>query len=413
LFKNILKREIKIGIPYAALKRGGVPMNKTVSVFLYFLFPFLLLPFPFPLSSQEEGEKGQEEKQEENGSTSGEIRFSGFVDGYYSYNFGKPPSGKNTLTNFDFYHNTFSLNLAEVVIEKEVDPIGFRMDLDFGPTADWVAGYNLYGEPATPSFETTFFKHIQQGFFVWHLTPELTLIGGKTVTHMGFEVIETKDNWNYTRSLGFAYAIPYYHTGFQLSYTPLETLKVSAWLTNGWNTTIDNNKIKTGHLQIGFTPAEVFSLTLNWLGPEESFDTYKRKHVVEGIVTGASGKIRWAGIVDRGWQKGIDEEGTFKDGQTYLVLGAYLRYQILEKTALALRYEYSRDPDNVLYGAGVDGGVRVQEGTVTMEQMYGSSLLLRLEYRRDFADQDIFEKKGVDGGVKTQDRVVLGTVVSF
>ena len=36
---------------------------------------------------------------------------------------------------------------------------------------------------------------------------------GKFVTSAGAEVIESKDNWNYSRSLLFAYAIPYWHFG--------------------------------------------------------------------------------------------------------------------------------------------------------------------------------------------------------
>ena len=36
---------------------------------------------------------------------------------------------------------------------------------------------------------------------------------GKFVTSAGAEVIESKDNWNYSRSLLFAWAIPYYHFG--------------------------------------------------------------------------------------------------------------------------------------------------------------------------------------------------------
>ena len=52
----------------------------------------------------------------------------------------------------------------------------------------------------------------------------LTVDVGKFVTHMGNEVIESKDNWNYSRSFLFAYAIPYYHTGIRLTYPLASTL---------------------------------------------------------------------------------------------------------------------------------------------------------------------------------------------
>ncbi len=53
---------------------------------------------------------------------------SGFVDTYYAYNFNKPASPCATVAgvafftcprNFDVQHNSFSLNLAEVALEKK------------------------------------------------------------------------------------------------------------------------------------------------------------------------------------------------------------------------------------------------------------------------------------------------------
>ena len=41
---------------------------------------------------------------------------------------------------------------------------------------------------------------------------------GKFVTPAGAEVIETKDNWNYSRGLLFALAIPYFHFGTSAKY---------------------------------------------------------------------------------------------------------------------------------------------------------------------------------------------------
>ena len=41
----------------------------------------------------------------------------------------------------------------------------------------------------------------------------LTIDFGKFVTPLGNEVIEAKDNWNYSRGILFGYAIPFYHVG--------------------------------------------------------------------------------------------------------------------------------------------------------------------------------------------------------
>ena len=93
---------------------------------------------------------------------------SGFVDTYYSYNFNTPKSPCatvggvaifNCLHNFDVAHNAFSLNMAELALEKKPTAdsrAGFRVDLDYGSAAAIVAG-------ADPS-PTSINQNIQQAY---------------------------------------------------------------------------------------------------------------------------------------------------------------------------------------------------------------------------------------------------------
>ena len=116
----------------------------------------------------------------------------------------------NCLRNFEVAHNSFSLNLAEVALEKKPTADsrgGFRIDLDYGPTATIVHGSEPGG---TASFRTS--SRPTSAIWRWR-ERRLQLDFGKFVTPMGNEVIETKDNWNYGRSLLFTLAIPSYHTG--------------------------------------------------------------------------------------------------------------------------------------------------------------------------------------------------------
>jgi len=78
----------------------------------------------------------------------------------------------------------------------------------------------------------------------------LTADVGKFVTHMGYEVIESKDNWNYSRSLLFAWAIPYFRTGLRLTYPFTDNLSVAVHVVNGWNSLVDNNARKSLGLQM-------------------------------------------------------------------------------------------------------------------------------------------------------------------
>ena len=61
---------------------------------------------------------------------------------------------------------------------------------------------------------------------------------GKFVTPFGNEVIESKDNWNYSRSLLFSLAIPYYHQGLRATYSPNDQVTLAGYLVNGWNNSL-------------------------------------------------------------------------------------------------------------------------------------------------------------------------------
>ena len=54
-----------------------------------------------------------------------------------------------------------------------------------------------------------------QQAYVSLLTGKLQLDAGKFVTPLGAEVIESQDDWNYSRSILFGYAIPFYHAGMR------------------------------------------------------------------------------------------------------------------------------------------------------------------------------------------------------
>src|SRR5438270_608003 len=68
---------------------------------------------------------------------------------------------------------------------------------------------------------------------------------GKFVTQHGAEVIEAKSNWNYSRSLLFSLAIPYYHSGVRVSYALNGKTTIMGTIVNGWNNVVENNSGKT------------------------------------------------------------------------------------------------------------------------------------------------------------------------
>jgi len=149
---------------------------------------------------------------------------SGSIDVYYGYNFNDPDSRTNQLRNFDVNSNQFSLNLAKFSLEYLPDPLGFRVDFMFGDAAKIVNS----SEPGG-----SLYQYLEQAYASYKapVGKGLTIDFGKFVTQNGAEVIESKDNWNYSRSLLFSYAIPYYHFGARARYSFSDQLSLTATVT--------------------------------------------------------------------------------------------------------------------------------------------------------------------------------------
>ena len=196
--------------------------------------------------------------------------FSGFLDGYYSYNYNRPSNSANgqinDLYNFNDKTDQFNLSAAKLTINHDPDPVGVHVDLLFGRTNDLIHG----GSTATNDY-------IEQAFISFKPAKAhgAELDFGQFVTSAGAEVIEAKDNFNYSRSLLFVWAIPYYHFGLRTSLPATKTWTVGLQVVNGWNNVTANN----GGVTIGLTSAYVkpkYTWDLNYYTGPENTDTQKR-----------------------------------------------------------------------------------------------------------------------------------------
>ncbi|MET0553135.1 MAG: porin [Vicinamibacteria bacterium] len=319
------------------------------------------------------------------------VDVSGFVDAYYGYNFNQVDPAFRT---FDVQHNAFSLSLAEVAFSKPVTAdsrVGFRVDLDFGKTADLVAAF----EPESDGSEI--YKHLQQGY-VSLLTDKVTWDVGRFVTPIGAEVIESQDNWNYTRSILFGYAIPFNHTGVRATYAASDKASFAAFLLNGWNAGSEINGDKTFAVNATLKPSPRFTWYLNYMGGKEVADGDTR-HLVDTTASLAlSDKLTVMGNFDYG------KEGDVK----WWGAAGYAKYQATPEWALVGRYEYVDDTEGGFMLLGTTG----QSLTVTSDHTVAGALKARLEYRTDFADAELFPKD--DGSFKkSQTSLTVGLVVGF
>ena len=326
---------------------------------------------------------------------------AGTFDTYFHYNFNHPTTGAQTpLRNFDFGHNQFSFALAEVAFIKlptSDDRVGFRLDLDYGPVTDWVHAADPAGVEVV--------KHIQQAY-ISYLAPVGTGLSfdiGKFVTQHGAEVIEAKDNWNYSRSLLFAWAIPYYHMGARVGYSPNDKVALGATVNNGWNNVADNNSRKTYGFQATIKPTPAVSIVQNYMaGPEQTDNDDDWRHLADTtLMYTATDTFSVMANYDYGRDRVAGETVTWQG------LALYAKAQANPSFAIIPRWEYFNDEDGFTTGTAQT----VQEFTLTAEVKHSQGLIMRLEYRRDWSDVDFFAKKGVPSD--SQNTFSVGFVYSF
>jgi hypothetical protein len=348
--------------------------------------------------------KQEEEKQKENEGILSFFRgteISGLVDGYFGYNFNHP-SGDAQLRNFDTKHDQFALNLLKLTLEKKPDPdsrLGYRMDLAYGPAMEIVHA----SEPGGQGI----FRNIEQAY-VSYLAPVgkgLQLDFGKFVTPFGAEVIETKDNWNYSRSLLFALAIPYYHAGLRANYTFNDKFSLNAMVVNGWNNVVDNNHGKSFHIQAVIKPNAKWTITQNYMaGPEQLNNDHDWRHLWDTTVAYT---VSPAVSVMANYDYGMDRVAGARVHWTGIA--GYLHYQANKWLALSPRFEWYNDADGFTTGTPQT----VKEFTMTSEQKIRGALLTRFEYRHDFSDRPFFIRQPFDPLVRAQSTLTMGISYAF
>ena len=319
-----------------------------------------------------------------------DVEVSGIVDGYYSYNNNKVDMFTQGRA-FDVRHNAFSLQLAKLTLNKansKDDPLGFRVDIGLGETVDRIIS-------VSDSSRNDATKHVLQAYasYVAPIGSGLILDFGKFYTPVGAEVVETKDNYNYSRGWLFAFG-PYYHTGLRAKYAFNDKVALTGFLVNGWDNLFENNvgenAGKTVGFQLGLTPNKKFALTQTYLaGPEAPLAN----------VPAISKQDNWRHIADTVATVYVTDKftllGDFVFGSDGDNLGnrgkwtggaAYFKYAFNSKAAFSPRFEVFNDRDGLRTGTAQT----VKDITLTQEVKVLNNLITRFEYRRDFSNQKFF-----------------------
>jgi len=187
----------------------------------------------------------------------GGMTINALFDGYYEYNLNSPVGRVNELRAYDVSSDSFSLNQADLVIERAADPsagqrLGLRLDLQFGQATS-----TLQGNPAN-ELRPEVYRNIFQayGTYVFPVAAGLTVDFGKFASSLGIEGNYTQDQLNYSRSFWFDY-LPFYHMGIRTKLAINDNWAVNAWVVNGTDQTEAFNNYKDQLLGAGTSRCDV------------------------------------------------------------------------------------------------------------------------------------------------------------
>lgn len=343
---------------------------------------------------------------------------TGYVQGGYTYNMNTPASQENDFRVFDHKADSFGLDLAQIVVSKDAPSggAGYKIKLSAGETAKWIHARGLSGAPLfdsngdavaqagqnTDSFDIT-------EAFVTYVAPigkGLKFDFGKFVTYHGAEVIEAKDNVNYSRSLLFNYAIPFTHTGVKMTYTFADALSAGIHVVNGWDNSDDNNSGKTVGLTVYLAPVEMFSAYINYMaGPEQDDNVSNTRSLIDVVAT--IKPIKPLSII-LNYDAAEEETGAGSADVKWNGIAGIVKYDINDTYSISVRAEQFDDKDGVRTGTVQ----KLTEYTLTPEIRLASGFILRPEYRHDSSDKEVFNSDS-SSTKKSQDTIALGVMYSW
>jgi hypothetical protein len=348
----------------------------------------------------------------------GPTTLSGFVDVFYGYNSNQPSNHLNAFHNFDINSSEIGLNMLELVADKGVSSdsrVGYHIALGFGQAMNQING----GDFGPGGTEPNFAQNLKEAYleYMAPIGKGLQINVGKFVTPAGAEVIETKDNWNYTRGILFAWAIPYTHTGVSAKYAFNSKVALTGFLVNGWNNSSETNPIngnsgKTTGFSLAITPSSKFGIIENYLvGSETPNDNSHYRHLTDTVITfNPTSKLSLMANYDYGHDFGTSPSSPAVPTSVWWSgIAGYIKYAPNDKWAFATRGEWFKDHNGFSTGTAQD----LSEFTFTLQRMLAGKLMSRLEFRRDMSNADTFPYRDFEDGIDHQNTVTLGLVYAF
>lgn len=320
------------------------------------------------------------------------VTITGSVDAYYRFNFSNPKIGSNNYTSFTNSQSSFELGMASIRADHSFGKVSATVDLGFGRRAEEFS----YNDAAHP----TLFA-VKQLYATFQATSAIKFTMGKWGTHIGYEVLDTYANRNYSMDYMFSEG-PFFHTGLKADVTlsPTTAFMVGVANPTDFSSTTSSTKVFIAQFSTGTKNGKLKAF-LNYqgyggVGQDSIISTYALYKnlnqfdlVINGTISGKFG-IGLNGTIQSISSSQADKSGSWWGG------AVYLNFDPTSTFGLTLRGEYFSDKHNIklIDLDGIGSGLNVFDLTLSGIFKVGSNLTIIPELRLDDASKNFFYKSG-------------------
>ena len=332
----------------------------------------------------------------------------GYVETSYTQNFNNPSTGVNNNRSFDGDANSFRPNMAQLVLEKAASPggaltdrAGFRLKLNFGEDAKFTGGTG----PDDFDFQEAYVQYMP--------VDNITFQAGRMNTLIGYEVIESPLNPNFSRSFLFGIGEPFTVTGFRASVDFSESVSFAMSAINSFKgLQRDENNGKSIEALLSLAPADNLGVSIfGFWGPEdnsfgeESADRMQVGGIIdvqatdqlELVLEGYYGNQAVPGAANARWN-GVAGYAIYEFNDQW---GLHARAEVFEDAAGYFSCFGDESIGNAhVCAAGVVPDQTLWETTWTLQYKPVPNLITRAEFRYDKSDRNTFD--GSDGPTDSQ-----------
>ncbi len=308
------------------------------------------------------------------------LSISGSADVYFKLDFAGNAardaniSGGENYTFFAPDHNSFSIGMANLILEKAFGKTAMVADVSFGPRG------SSSSIPTQSSTDGSF--HIQNLYVTHAFSDAVSITAGYMGTFVGYEVISPASNFNYSTSHLFSWG-PFQNAGVKLNLALSDKFGLMVGIFNDWNTYTDFTKSKDFGAQLSYNIADGSDIYLNFIAGSDS-----------GVEFDLTAGFQISDLFYLGLNAATYSNSTGKFLETgesgFSGVALYPQFAISDKFSIGLRSEYFSEKEvNDIFIGSYSEKASVFSNTITANIKAGPLTFIP-ELRFDTSSEDIY-----------------------